>query len=94
MSHNILPVAVIVALTLFLCWFRTFILNVGRNDAVRPSSKEVGLPGERARTDRRLPAPLWFNAIQARLPSRLRVVAEQGEEAGGVPKSALPSREG
>jgi len=87
MSGDALPAAIVIALTCFLCWFRTLILGLGRNRTARRSvyPREPSRVGESEPFARGLPAPLLADhrpspAVQAR-PASLRVVAMQDDPA-------------
>src|SRR5262244_1102208 len=87
MSGDALPAAIVIALTCFLCWFRTLILGLGRKRLARRSvyPQEPRPARESAELARGLPAPQLADhrsptAVQAR-PASLRVVAEQDDRA-------------
>jgi len=82
-SNDVLPVAIIIASTCFLCWVRTAFLRIGRKNRRVPMPVASRSPVEAA--------PLLKQAEQARAnppgtqqAAHLRVVARRDEETPSI----------
>jgi len=84
MSNDVLPVAIIIAFTCFLCWLRTAILRIGRRRRPGP----FGLASRSPAADASLlqhAEQTGANAVKARHSAHFRVVdGETKRRTGGL----------
>jgi hypothetical protein len=80
MSENAFPIAIIIVLTCLLCWFRTFILGIGKGRYSQTSTKVSRQVKTSAPLAGRWAIRPWTLAVQARRSGRLRVVSERSGE--------------
>jgi hypothetical protein len=75
MGQDVLPVAIILLVTCFLCKLRTFILGIGKHNYL--TSRQAKSPTPSARPAGSWAAKSWALARHARESSRFRVVSNQ-----------------
>jgi len=84
-SNEVLPVAIIIASTCFLCWLRTAILRMGRKNRRVPSPLASRLHGQ-AVPPLRQAEQIGASAPGTGQAAHLRVVARRDEEATPIYK--------